>query len=200
MALDPRMTPSILLASGAYFDFERLNVEDVTIEDVAHALAHICRFTGHCRRPAWWPFSHYSVAQHSVLVSEIVPPELAYQGLGHDIGEALYGDMAAPVKQLLPDFKALERRVEVPLFERFGLPFPLDPRVKHADLVALSTEKVSMMHRNAGAWVWDSSHPPLQRKVRPWPIWYAKRRFLARYYELVKLPHPMRVSKPLQVV
>ena len=172
------MRPEILTIGGRYFNFVEPNVWDVQIEDIAYALSRICRYTGHCR-------GHYSVAQHSVLVSHIIDPAYAYEGLMHDIGEALYGDVSAPLKQLLPDFKKIEHRIEVPLLARFGIAHPLPWQVKDADLRMLSTEKRDLMHRNAGEWVCEAAHPPVDRKIRwCWPAWYARWRFLRRYKEL----------------
>jgi uncharacterized protein len=181
------MRREILTSTGVYFNFDELNVYDLTIEDIAHSLAHICRFTGHCRRPAWWPFSHYSVAQHSVLVSHLVPAELAYDGLMHDINEALMNDVATPLKQMLLDYKRIETRVERSLFQRFDVIFPVHPLVKAADARALLAEKRDLMHPNAGKWTYEDHFSAAEQRVRPWPIWYAKYRFLKRYRELREL-------------
>lgn len=168
--------PTILLSSGRYFDFR--DPQPLTIEEVAHALSKLCRFTGQCRR-------FYSVAQHSVHVSRLVPPHLALQGLLHDAVEAVLGDMSGPLKRLFPEYKALEHRVEAVILQGFGLPAQLDPLVKHADLVALRTEQRDLMHKEGGLWTCLDGIEPDSATIYPWDFTVtAKLEFLDRYAEL----------------
>ena len=61
---------AIRVASGELFWPLQPRENEIEIEDIAHGLSQICRFTGHTR-------SFYSVAQHSVLVSRLCPPAIA---------------------------------------------------------------------------------------------------------------------------
>lgn len=173
------MNASILIQSGEYFHILYPHLSKYTIEDIAHGLSHLCRFTGHVR-------TFYSVAQHSVLVSRLVPEHLALQGLMHDASEAFLGDVASPLKQLLPEYKEIERRVEDNIADRFGLPRGMDPEVKRADLIALATEKRDLMP--------DSEHWPVPigyhgvspdpMPIKPWSPAFSRFMFLRRYAEL----------------
>lgn len=127
------IAPTILLQSGAYFDFANPEASEFTIEDIAGALSRLCRFTGQTRE-------FYSVAQHSVVVSRMLPDRLKLAGLLHDAHEAFVGDISTPLKGLLPDFRALEHRIQRVVLARFGLHHPLPLEVKHADECALLTE------------------------------------------------------------
>jgi uncharacterized protein len=137
--------------TGLAFDLADPKPEQVAIEDIAHALAMVPRYAGHCR-------FHYSVAQHSVMVASIVAatdPALTLAALLHDAAEAYLGDWSSPLKALMRQADheqapcvgtnqvplELEERVERVIGMRFGVDLSRNPLIKAADLVALATEK-----------------------------------------------------------
>lgn len=172
--------------TGLAFDFEDVIPENVVLADVAHSLALQCRFNGHVRE-------FYSVAQHSVIVSEIVPRELARFGLLHDAAETFTGDLVKPVKDVLRQrygdrgFQLLERKIRVAILIRFGVPFPAPDElatVKAADRVALATERRDLMSPPAQTWESIEDVEPLARRIIPWQWEEAQVRFLERFAEI----------------
>lgn len=175
------MTPTIQLQSGAYFDFREPRFWQITIEDIAHALSNICRFTGHVRE-------FYSVAQHSVLVSNIVPAKHALAGLLHDATEAYIGDMSSPLKTLNPAYKEIEHRIWAQIAMRFKLPWTLPAAIKEADNIALVTERRDLMPNSVKhdptAWAWTVDIPLLDYRIHPVSPSEAKAQFLKRFKEI----------------
>lgn len=152
---------------------------DVRIEDIEHALAHQCRFGGHCRE-------FYSIAQHCVLASYIVPKHDAFAALMHDSPEAYVGDVPRPLKMCLGnDYKHIERGVARVVGKRFGVDLVSLPySVKRADLVLLATERRDLMtHAEVD---WDPLPDPLIDTIIPWEPREAKRIFRARFDELYR--------------
>lgn len=167
---------------------------DVRLEDIAHGLAMTCRFGGHTR-------AFYSVAEHSVRVSELVE-ELAgsrediFWGLMHDASEAYLGDIVWPLKRApeLGGYRELEEKLERVICEAFGMAPEMPAIVKHADLVMLATEKRDLMRgdhttveREALAsrgetdfWHCDEVMPH-PRTVQCWGPYDAKALFLSRF-------------------
>lgn len=171
------MTPTILTYTGRHFDLSAPEQSPIHISDIAHAMANLCRFTGHCKQ-------FYSVAQHSVHVSHLVTAEHALAALLHDAAEAYLGDVASPLKALLPDYRTLEARVEAAVLARFGLSLPLHPIIKLADMVALATEQRDLMERQVHQWECLKGIQPDPMTIRPMPPTMAEALFLRRYCEL----------------
>lgn len=134
----------ILTHTGKHFRFSHPE-ESVCSEDIAHALARLCRFTGHTNQ-------FYSVAQHSVLVSRLVVPEHRLAALLHDASEAYLGDVSMPLKSLLPEYRQIERRVQGAIMAHFGLPPELPPEVKYADMQMLALERSKLMPEDLTPW------------------------------------------------
>lgn len=155
--------------------------EDVCIEDIAHALSNVCRFGGHCR-------SHYSVGQHSVLVSHILAPhgkQVQFYGLMHDATEAYVGDMVRPLKQSLPDYQVVEERVWEAICEKFNIISILPPVVKWADNIALMTERRDIIHPCPDEWIIrPEDYPPMPFRVVPFPPEKSEALFLEHFERL----------------
>ena len=184
--------PTIMLQSGAWFDFCAPGDSAFTIEDIAHGLANICRYSGQCSK-------FYSVAEHSMLVSEVAAG-FEFEALLHDAAEAFMGDITRPLKQMLPEYKRIEREVEKAIFGRFGIPSPLPPEVKNADLKVLATEQRQIMPKGTDGWVRSQKIIPAHVAIRHLSPDEAKRAFLARY-EVLRRAYQLRtVSKAMQRV
>lgn len=167
----------IQLYSGRKFYPLKPKAEDIDIEDIAHSLSNMCRFTGHVK-------SFYSVAQHSVLVSHLCGAENALYGLLHDATEAYLVDMPKPIKRLetFSNFRDIESSIMVVIAEKFGLPSSEPKVVKDADIRILATEArdlMSPLHPD-----WRQPCEPYPFKIDPLNPAEAKRLFLDRYREL----------------
>lgn len=153
-------------------------VEDVSIEDIAHSLAHICRFAGHTRE-------FYSVAQHSCLaydLSDGLDPVLRRNALLHDAAEAYTGDIPRPVKIAIgPRIKAIEGEFALKVAMRFGIVWPTPEPVKEIDERLLFTERAQLLPVHV-EWGW--SREPYPIVITPWPPERARREFLDRWIEV----------------
>lgn len=112
------------------------------------------------------------------------PPEDALAGLLHDAAEAFIGDVSKPLKMLLPDYKAIEDRVEAAVLGAFGLPAELPASVKRADLIALATERRDLMPWHSSRWECTKGLPLLPCRITPVPPDRARQIFLERYSAL----------------
>lgn len=166
--------------SGKRIYFNDLRIEDISIEDIAHALSQICRFTGHTKE-------FYSVAQHSVLVSDN-QTTLAEKraGLMHDASEAYINDLASPLKIYLGNcgYSTLEEQFHQAINDKFNVDEGMTTNIKKADLRALFTEKRDVTNNSASDWGWGYDIEPFEEVIVPLPPKEAKALFLKRFKEL----------------
>jgi hypothetical protein len=160
--------------TGKLVDLSNFTPEDVRLPDISHALSQINRFTGHTTHPL-------SVAEHSVMVSKLCPPEHALWGLLHDASEAYLGDVASPLKAMLPDYRAIEQRVQQVIARAFRLPWPMPDAVHEADRRALMAEKHALMSVDHD---WGIDAAPVNMPVTCCTPMVAKKLFEARFKEV----------------
>lgn len=152
--------------------------------DIAWSLSMQCRYAGHVRR-------FYSVAEHSVMVSRLVPPEHALWGLLHDASEAYLVDLPRPVKRNMPDYLAHEDALMMVIAERFGLPWPMPDAVKQVDTGMLHVERRCLLAESRLPWDFsqggEAAHLPPEMDDLDLPCWspaVAYYKFAWRYAEL----------------
>lgn len=150
--------------------------DSIRIGDIAHALSFMARFAGHTRY-------FYSVAEHSINVASIVPPEHQLQALLHDATEAYLCDIPTPFKRMIPEYQALEENLWAAISEKFGVPFELSPEVKWADRVMLMTERDALKDRYD---LWSDEYEETERvpfKRRNWDFAQCAKQFKRKFYD-----------------
>lgn len=157
--------------TGIPFDLLSPRAEDVDIDDILHGLSRVARYSGATRGDY-----AYTVAQHSLLVADLVaswgaPPVLVREALLHDAAEAYYGDITAPVQAAIrvlagklykstSPLDDLKESVDAVVRKALGLPAEESPLVRRADLVALAIERRDLMAPCVRDWALPEFAPP----------------------------------------
>lgn len=178
------------MLSGRRLDLLDPSPFDIEIEDIAHGLARVARWNGQTVGE-----HAFSVAQHSVVVEEIVAhmrpgiePKWRLAALLHDASEYVIGDMISPFKSALGiSYKAFEARLESAIHLRFGLP-PKSPAaiktlIKKADRACAFFEATQLagFERAESLRLFGAPPPDYDLVIEPLPAAQAQARYLERY-------------------
>ena len=143
-------------------------VEDIDIEDIAHALSLLCRANGH--------FKHfYSVGQHSIncameAIAREYSDRVVLGCLIHDASEAYLADITRPVKKHLQKYLEIENKLQGQIFEKWlpsltsdeiKLIFEIDDAILYYEFIDLFGEKIfdyvfstfPNPDKNVGEWI-----------------------------------------------
>ena len=188
---EPRAWQRML--SGRRLDLLDPSPMDIEIEDIAHGLARVARWNGQTLGE-----HAFSVAQHSVVVEEIVahiqpdtPPRWRLAALLHDASEYVIGDMISPFKAALGvNYKDFEERLENAIHVRFGLPAktPVEIKrlIKQADRACAFFEATQLAGFNHAESLAFFDAPPrgYNLVIDPLPPAAAQARYVERFHVL----------------
>lgn len=178
--LSPDATPWFTTATGKKLYLFEPAPDQIDILDIAHALSHICRWGGHA-------LEFFSVADHCLRVSQLVPLDDALAGLLHDGTEAYLGDVITPLKRALKDYALLERAWWECIADRFQISREIPDSVKKADRFMLEYERRDIVN-NAHKFEWEPDRLPVGPKLVPLSITKARAQYLNRFCELIGNP------------
>jgi 5'-deoxynucleotidase YfbR-like HD superfamily hydrolase len=188
---EPRAWQRML--SGRRLDLLDPSPMDIEIEDIAHGLARVARWNGQTVGE-----HAFSVAQHSVVVEEIVAhirpdvaPRWRLAALLHDASEYVIGDMISPFKAALGvNYKDFEERLETAIHVRFGLPAKtpaeIKALIKQADRACAffeATQLAGFTHAESQAF-FDAPPRGYSLAIEPLPPAAAQTRYLERFHLL----------------
>lgn len=155
-----------------------VNVEDIDEFDIAHSLAMQCRYNGHVSQ-------FYSVAEHCVHMSYIVPEQDALWALLHDATEAYVGDMVRPLKKNIPIFSEIEDKIMEAVCEKFELHQNFMPdSVKEADNRIIENERLALLREPPYPWtIHGDPYPDVE--IQAWDPATAEFKYYTRLQELL---------------
>lgn len=142
---------TIVTRSGAHLDLANAAPGAIVRGDISAGLSGACRFAAQTE-------VFYSVAQHAVMVADLVEVFLGEQGdteaprmagliaaLHHDSHEAFMSDIPAPLKRILPEYDRIAGGLDRAIFEAIGLApgfreGAIGELIERADMVARCVE------------------------------------------------------------
>ena len=181
------------MLSGRRLDLLDPSPMDIEIEDIAHGLARVARWNGQTLGE-----HAFSVAQHSVVVEEIlvhvqpqIEPRWRLAALLHDASEYVIGDMISPFKAALGvDYRTFEERLESAIHIRFGLPAktpaPIRKLIKQADRACAHFEAVQLagFRPDEARELFGAPPEGYGLVIEPWPAGIAQTRYVQRFHVL----------------
>jgi hypothetical protein len=183
------MTEWIQTRSGKKLTPRTLAPEQVgNIHEIAHALAQEFRFSRQTLIP-------YSVAEHCVRGSRLLPAAFAGAFLLHELSEVYLPDVPAPLKPFLSvstengviAWTELEGQHTATILKALGLsslePLIYSPEIRRMDLAMLAAEKRDLMSPEPEPWGL-TVEPANTGPIAPWAPAVAAVAFVARFQEL----------------
>lgn len=186
--------------NGRLVDVFDLQPEDIIPKNFIHALALINRYTGATKRP-------FSVAEHtytmycynvSKLHSFVGSLELHRNVnkaiLLHDWTEALFNDIAGPVKKHLITYKKYEHEAALRIFSHYGVPIeyekthvkPIDIAIRVDEKRYLWSDKVDLVEYQTHSSIYEGCSPePLGIRYSDKTTWNQARECLSWAHENV---------------
>jgi len=173
--------------SGQKVYFMNPTQSSIKVEDIAYSLARMGRYNCHTSRL-------YSVAEHCLVLAKYVEEEMGLgprevlTALHHDDSEYVLGDLVAPVKHLVPQFKEIEQAFDCAISARFDTMFPHPQWLKDIDQRIWIDERREFMSPFGGVWASTMDMASLDVKFN----WFSGRiprltefLFLRKHYQLV---------------
>lgn len=159
------------MSSGAYVDIIDPQPHTIRLDDIAHHLAQSNRYNGAPNRPL-------SVAEHTLLVADRCrawgcnPPTIL-RALHHDDAEAYLGDIVRPVKAHMPEYKAVEARLEDAIWSALNLPTEgvNFTAISNADDWAIAAESWHLMPSRGRGWFCEGMYDPDDAANPPATAW-----------------------------
>lgn len=169
------------MPNGRRFYFDR---PDFRIEEIAWHLSHLARFTGGIKF-FWTVLQHLLLASH---IAELIGGD-PLEALLHDGLEFAMNDINSPLKRMLPDYKAIEKRLYGPMATQFGIPHQMTDLCHEADGCALIIEAdVLLPSRGKNFMVYRQYKHALDMglgaHVQELPPAFVREAFLARFQDL----------------
>lgn len=157
---------TIEISSGLILDIENPDLSALTVYDVYNSLSKLCRFNGHGSM-------FYDVASHSVnctIAAEMLgfDYDTIRRTFLHDYSEILLGDVPNPARILLPDFCALEAKIDKIFENRFDIRGSYD-KMKEVDYAMAKLEAYYLMPSKGMCKRW---HEPKHDLSKLDFIWY----------------------------
>ena len=125
--------------TGQYLNIKDPKLENLRIRDIIQGLMHQPRWMGQTR-------TTMSVLTHSVLVAMVTRGD-KWEAFMHDASEAYLGDIAKPIKDELPDYQKLERKLMHVISEKYGFNYPIGNFTHNADRFLLELEFIFLTHQ-----------------------------------------------------